>query len=445
MSDDQTALRVSALDFDAADPKSIERYAKKLIGSTLREALGADDSLVAARGKGSFGSDLERLYFKLPASNDSAPDFLAAGLELKGSPLKRLGRDGRLVPKERISLSMIDYECIVREDWETSAFLKKNRHILFVFYLYEPDISSTLDYVIKLVGNWRIPEECLLFLRADWKTIRGIIAEEGPDALSGSRTQNLEAAKKGAKGATAKRAFAFKPSFVKKYILPRVTWSQPLLPQDLDDDSIVSEEGRIAALFAPYLESTAEELAQRLGVRSTVRAKSFHADVTKAILDIDPDNAIEDVTIKTIRLDYDKTIPRESVSFPHFDYLDLIQQQWESSDLREVLSKPFLFVVYREESPGGRRILVGARLWKMPKVDLEGEVHRVWEETVGRIESGRADNLPKMSESPICHVRPHGRDSRDRLPTPANGMQVKKCFWLRASYIGAAIWDVVGP
>ena len=54
---------------------------------------------------------------------------------------------------------MIDYDAIVNEEWETSAFLKKNRHILFVFYLHDTEAESPLDCVIKCVGRWSIPEE----------------------------------------------------------------------------------------------------------------------------------------------------------------------------------------------------------------------------------------------------------------------------------------------
>jgi len=438
MSRSQLPLQVAPLDYDDSDPESIERFAKRLIGRTLRESLRTDRGLKASLGKGGFGEDLERLYFRLPRSNESRPDFSAADLELKSSPLRRL-RSGRLVPKERVSLSMIDYDRIVEEDWASSAFLKKNRHILFVFYLYEEGVQSHLDYVVKYVGRWTVPEECLLLLEKDWRHIQRLIRSAGPGALSGGLTEYLEAAKKGAKGATAKRAFAFKPSFVSKYILPRVRWSQPVLPLSYDESVVSDVSQKIRAAFEPFFELTAQEIAESICPTANPKAKNFHAHVTKAILGVDQDNAIEDVTVRSIRLDYQKTVPREHVSFPHFRYLDLVEQYWETSDLRKVLCKPFLFVVYREESPGGRRVLSDARLWLMPEQDREGEVRRVWEETARRIREGRADDLPKGSESPICHVRPHGRDSRDRLPTPANGMLVKKSFWLKNAYIAAVM------
>ncbi len=221
----QLPLQVLPLDYDKADPTSIERYAKRLIGRTLREAVKADLHVEVSRGKGGLGQDLELLYFKLPRSNASRPDFAEAGLELKCSPVRRL-KDGRLVPKERVSLSMIDYAHILDEEWETSAFLKKNRHLLLVFYLFDEHITSALDYTIKYVGRWSIPDECMPLLRDDWLYIQKMLRIYGPGGLSGRLTNHLEAAKKGALGINANRAFALKPAFVGKYVLP-VLRTQP--------------------------------------------------------------------------------------------------------------------------------------------------------------------------------------------------------------------------
>lgn len=95
--------------------------------------------------------------------------------------------------------------------------------------------------------------------------------------------------------------------------------------------------------------------------------------------------------------------------------------------------------MFKEAEPGGRRVLALVKLWRMPREDLDGPVRQAWEESVRRIRDGRADRLPKMSENPVCHVRPDGRDSRDTLPTPKNGQLVKKSFWLSNAYIAEAI------
>ena len=439
MTQDRLPLAALADKYDPSDPESIERYAKRLIGRTLREALKEDKGLQPSRGKGSFGRDLETLYFGLPACSESRPDFELASLELKSSPLKRVDKGKRLVPKERVALSMIDYIGIQHEEWASSAFLKKNRHILFVFYEHDDEAASPLDCKIKCAGRWTIPDECMPALEEEWLLIRRLLGSYGEGALHGSLTNNMEAFKKGAKGATAHRAFAFKVSFVKKYILPRLSWTQPILPAHYDDADLTALARHITRLFQPYFGMTADEIAASLDLRTTGRSKAHHADVTKAILGIDPDNSVEDVNVRTVRLEYGKDRPRESVSFPAFKYMELIEQDWERSDLRATLLRPFLFVVFREESAGGRRVLVAAKLWRMPEADLQGEVRRTWEETVRRIREGRADDLPRESQNLICHVRPHGRNRRDTIPTPKNGALVRRSFWLNRRYIEQCI------
>ena len=52
----------------------------------------------------------------------------------------------------------------------------------------------------------------------------------------------------------------------------------------------------------------------------------------------------------------------------------------------------------------------------------------------------RYNNLPKPSH-PICHVRPHAKDSNDTFPLPVEDkiLKVKEytkhCFWIKNQYI----------
>ena len=92
-------------------------------------------------------------------------------------------------------------------------------------------------------------------------------------------------------------------------------------------------------------------------------------------------------------------------------------------------------------------MLSQAMLWNIPQRDLE-EVRRVWARTVETVRrgvklepspSGVKNDLPKRSESPVAHVRPHGRDGEDKLPLPDGRMMTKQCFWLNNSYIAEQI------
>ena len=75
-------------------------------------------------------------------------------------------------------------------------------------------------------------------------------------------------------------------------------------------------------------------------------------------------------------------------------------------------------------------------------------MHRVWKRTVQtlregvqliRTPRGIRNNLPKQSESPVAHVRPHGINALDTLPLPDGRAMTKQCFWLNNTYIAKQI------
>lgn len=434
--------------YDPSSPESILTFARRLVGKSLREMITDELARLGGKGKGCFGDDLAELYFGLPpGDNKSEPDFREAGVELKSSGLLR--RKKGLTAKERTSLAMIP-ATLQSERWETSSLLHKCGTILFVFYEFEDGVHY-LDRTIRCVGLWEMPRSGEL--RDDWLTIQTQAAQVGIRQLSCKMTKRLEAAPKdqGNKDTPenerkpSRRAFALKAGTVTELVLPAMDWSVPVFDGELSFDELGDA---LSECFRPYIGLSAPELRLALGVATTPKSLNFHAAVTKAVLGVEPTQGVRElenqgVAIRSIRLDWGKQSPKEHVSFPHFKYLELVKESWDTSTLRETLLRPILFVVYRAASADNDRyILSGVRLWRMPLEDLDGEVRRVWQLTIDRINSGAADKLPASADSPICHVRPHGRDGSDTLPTPANGPLVKSSFWLRNRYIGSAIRGV---
>lgn len=81
--------------------------------------------------------------------------------------------------------------------------------------------------------------------------------------------------------------------------------------------------------------------------------------------------------------------------------------------------------------------------WNIPAKDL-AEVQKVWERTVQVIREGihlysdgrvTRNNLPKQSENPVAHVRPHAKNMEDTYPLPDGRRMPKQCFWLNRSYV----------
>lgn len=139
------------MEYDNADPQSIERYAQRLLGKSLRQYLGESGQDVESQkeGKGRLGQIVEEEFFHYQNNSTAGPDFAEAGVELKTTPMKAVKRgDGReWVPKERLVLNIINYmEEGLLDAFEESSFWNKNRLLLLMFYLYEEG-KDCLDLV----------------------------------------------------------------------------------------------------------------------------------------------------------------------------------------------------------------------------------------------------------------------------------------------------------
>ena len=133
---------MTELKYDKSSVISIHEFAKKLIGKSLAEAVKLPDGVANLRNRGDLGSLIEKYYFEHIPPNNHDPDFKEAGLELKTTGVTLKSEKYRA--KERLVLTMIDYENIVTEEWENSAFYKKCRLMLILFYLYAKE-KSVID------------------------------------------------------------------------------------------------------------------------------------------------------------------------------------------------------------------------------------------------------------------------------------------------------------
>jgi DNA mismatch repair protein MutH len=434
--------------YNPASRESILAYAERLVDHTLREVLDElPPEIDFSSHKGGFGTTLERHYFGYEPNSNPEPDFAEAGIELKATPLKTVR--GGLVAKERLVLGMIDYVAIISEEWESSTFLAKNSHLLLIFYLHEAD-KDPRDFPIKIVRLWDFPTEDLEIIRRDWQRIVDKVRAGHAHELSEGDTLYLGACVKAAKGTDRRaqpnnslpakpRAFSLKASYMNAVIADSLgTQAGMRSVAEAEVVAGMSFEDAVVARFAPFVGIEADAIAERFDLRTAPRPKNFYALLTNRILGLkDEEVAAEfkkaDIQVKTVRL-LPSGRPKEDISFPAFNYMDLIDQDWETSDLREALSKRFFFVIYQLDSEDVPR-LIETRFWTMPPSDVETYARECFDETIYRIREDRAEYLPKKSENHAVHVRPHGRDSRDTLPTPSGRMVCKKSFWLNGSYI----------
>jgi hypothetical protein len=118
-------------------------------------------------------------------------------------------------------------------------------------------------------------------------------------------------------------------------------------------------------------------------------------------------------------------------------------KQGNMPDIKRIFEeKRFLFVEYNQHA--GTERLGRVVFWSMSTEDLENHVRPVWQKTFAAIDTGDFGNLPKISNSHICHVRPHGSKG-DVLPTHQNTYEIRRSFWLDGRYIQDQIAEASKP
>jgi len=462
------------MQYNPKDKKSIVNYAKLLKDKTLRQVCDVDLIKNNRKGKGHFGQILEEFYFQYKPNSEAEADFAIAGLELKSSPLKQL-QNKEFRSKERLVLNIINYLEVVNQDFETSSFWKKNANILLVFYLHQTGYDI-LDYLIKLVDEWSFPNTDLEIIKKDWKLIKQKITDGKAHELSEGDTFYLGACTKGANaGSTRKqpfsdipakqRAYSLKQGYVNHIIASIANESSGIYGKLIPSVAVARDqtiEEIVISKFSRFYGLSDEQICNVFAYDYKPSVKSFYANLTKVILGIELDKVIEEfekaeIEVKTIRIEEDNSI-EQSISFPAFEFEKVYSESWASSTLNKLVEGKFLFIFFKKN--GSNYFLEKVKFWNMPYSDRK-EVRKVWLKTKKIIQTGniirevktnksgkliRYNNFPKLSESKVSHVRPHGQNSKDTYPLPVSENSTgakeytKQCFWLNWDYVKDEIY-----
>ena len=452
---------------------SVEAHAQLLIGKTIRE-LHSQATGLSKKHKGGFGHLLEEVHFGYEINSRSEADFKELGVELKGAPLRQL-KSNAYRAKERIVLSIIDYLALVHQKFHTSDFWRKSEHLLLVFYVHEKS-RLPADRRIMFAGLWSYSESDEAIIMQDWTFIRDKVKAGLAHELSEGDTNYLGACTKGAnKSSLREQPFSPEPAMQRAFCL-KTTYVNRIVEafqRRSPDAEELFNEAEVRALqkrsfdevvmdkFKPFQGKTVAEIAADLNVELNPKSKSAWAALTADMLGVKsikttPELEKANITVKTIRLK-SNGVPKESISFPAFHFTELVEEDWEESELFEQLdSRRYLFVVYDlGDGSWSQMRLKKAVFWNMPQSDIQ-KARATWESTRATLRSGkivkridangtRRDWFPNMSETDVIHVRPHGQNREDTRPLPVadqlTGLSdfTKQCFWLNATYIGEVL------
>lgn len=466
--------------FNNKSETSIEQYGKRLEGKSLKDF--GINQISKTLDKGGFNKIVEENYFKIDNNNLQIADFIEVGVELKVTPLKEIKKRNKsgflrdekgLSMKERTVLTMIDYNKLALESWETNTLKEKAFKILFCFYIWKKEVSN-LDYIFDLVSLWEPNQKDLDVIEQDWNLIVNKIKLGKAHEISEGDTLYLGACTKGASSNSKRtqpfseelakqRAFSFKRSYMD------IVYEELLTKHSLNlvsiKDKHLSLQKTLENIFNPFIGKTAYEIEQffeiELDLSKNKVPKQYYSMLSNKILGTESNNIEEfnkaGITLKTIRVDREG-LPLENISFPTFKFLELIEEDnWEESQLfNYLIENKFFFVIYeitadnkaefkRLNSLEQRKYLKlkKVKIWGVPESGLE-KMEELWIETKKVISEGvvitrknniNYNNLPSSKFNGVGHVRPHAKDYNDTYPLPNGEEMPKQSFWFNASYI----------
>lgn len=443
-----------AFDYRTARKEEVLRRAEQLRGMTLGMVI--EGAIVPVKdniaNKGSVGAIIEA-FFGIAGDGESRPDFPTAGIELKVVPVViRKGVEPR--SKERTSVSMIDYQKLAKEEWEDASVKPKIASILFVFYQHDFG-KDRLTWPVLGLRLWHplIDVSLERTIRTDWTRVRDRVRKGEAHLLSEGDSEILGAATKGPGGKDSvvapctdppiqarRRAWALKPSLT-------TTLYRELVKGEGAFSSLAIQDARsgvsldelilsgLKGLEGRRLDVVAREMGfspgdGKSGSAMLVRKLLGVSDVKKPIRELEA----RGLTTRILSVTPGGR-PYEATSFPAFDHFELLEEEWEDSDLRSRLERILFIPLIRptRKSPQREAKFGRSFIW-IPDDKTLGSIRTEWEMYRDLIKTGGADDLPGASSTHFIHVRPHGRDSDDRVWAPNGSGGRKKVqrqsFWL---------------
>jgi DNA mismatch repair protein MutH len=136
--------------------------------------------------------------------------------ELKVFPLKVL-KNGKIVPKETIAVTMVDFVHLKTVSFEESRAYKKLSKTVYVPCIHDADTVLYHDYNIIDIN---LPKNKHIFdlLKTDYELIQSTFLETGE--MHSEIGTYLQTRTKGAGHGSKSRAFYLRPNFIKEFVLP---------------------------------------------------------------------------------------------------------------------------------------------------------------------------------------------------------------------------------
>ena len=398
--------------------------AKSLEGKAL-SSFGIEKS----KNKGLAGNVVEGI-FGLTNDNLSKADFLEIGIdaELKTTPISVL-KNGKHSPKERLVLSMINYNRKLPETFNKTHVFSKIQNTIILDYMHGEIKTFGKAWLLEITDEeWGVIEE-------DYKIIKNKIESGFAHTLSDSDTLFLSASRKGHKEGPVKykgsdipakkRAWALKTTFMKRKASERY---DGLLPQTISSLKLI-HKNQIVNFIKSQVGKTQKELMTSLKMKPS-KAKSLNTNIIRRLLKSKGLylNKLKnrEIFFKVQRLN-EKGKLKEDISFKQVDFEEVNNYEFENTDLYNYMANGFSFILFDWENR-----LVDVKEVQFSDEDIS-KAKEGFEMFQLQLKNGETKFI-KASDNQFIHLRPKGKNSKDTIEV--NGKRiVKQSLWINKKEI----------
>ena len=362
-------------------------YTSRIVGKTFYEidTKGLLENIKNMnRNKGILGHVVETGFYGYEINTNPQADFDEIGVELKVTGYKKT-KTGLLRAKERVSLSKIDYNTIIYEDYEFSKLISKNKNILFIWYLYEKG---------KDIGDFKITNYQLYDMGQDEEIIKNdfnIIKQKVKDGLAHELSEG-DTSYLGActKSATSNDRTSQPNSYIlakpRAYSLKNSYMTGILRSLDVkishNRNEFKTVEEYALSKLGPYIGKTQLEILEE--VKGQTYSDKIPKNISKLVTDeiLGKDSELPNKNdlfaktsfiIKNLPLTQ-KGKPRERMSFRTIS-LSEFEEDWDNSDWKTYFEETTLLtILWREpnsKAKNGYRELLGVKKITFDEDDLD--------------------------------------------------------------------------
>tara|TARA_B100000579_G_scaffold343982_1_gene296323 strand:+ start:194 stop:1585 length:1392 start_codon:yes stop_codon:yes gene_type:complete len=450
--------------YDDSDVESIYSYGKTIVGKNLesiRNEGGHTSSELELKkeDKGKLGVFIQFYWYGKKRDNDKDRDFPKAKLELKTTGVHE--KKKRWAIKEPLSICQINFDHLDKESWETSYVREKMSKMLIFFYRYEKN-SDFMKTVIHDLMIFDI-EKYENLLKSDWKVIHKKNKDGLAHLLSGKDTLYLATAPKGSnveytvkqpnnrKNLAKKLGYRLKASFV------QTAWDNFKNPDNYNTLSKIKNiETDLKEIILSNLHKlksdTINGLSKKYNISVPKSKDCIYQFLSKIlgfknlklkILEVEAAG----IAFKTVSANPKNFVPYEAMSFPAEKIMELEKQNWEESNLYNVLSNILLIIpTYRDK----KKISIkdgeigSAFFWRPSEKELN-EIKKEWEMYRNEFINGKGKveiinnrevlGITKASSTKYIHMRPHATKQQAKDCDSHGNYFCKHSFWLNIHYI----------